>query len=434
MDELYADKVLPTANIQPTIHTRFPTEKISLVDHSIEKIEPCVIFPESTDLNQKSSIEFVIHESSQYYIDLSSLQLEVTLSLHLANGNVVPEAANVYFTNNLLSSLFPIRKSFINNVCVETQYSGHHIGRIKQLLYAKNDLTANRGQSRGLFVLDPTRLSSPLITATCDNNADRQTFAKKDLVHLKGYLEMDICGINMWLLDLLTYRLVLEAAPDNLVINSKDNATAYKIKIHSLKLHCNRIKPTHAGFLTATFFFQKSPFEYMFTRHIVHSELLAAGQSSLTINRPFTSRIPHLLYIFMVKQSGDTGAYNEDPGYYQTNGLTNYRIMIDGKLLIDQDLSPDNDAVSAYVNSLTAHNNSEYFVPFNMYTKGCFLLVVKTNHSQESEISFTRKGNLSIHLKFEGNIAENQIVYVIGKCHSAFEVTADRNIITNYSY
>ena len=108
--------------------------------------------------------------------------------------------------------------------------------------------------------------------------------------------------------------------------------------------------------------------------------------------------------------------------------------MIDGKLLIDQDLSPNNDAVSAYVNSLTAHNNSEYFVPFNMYTKGCFLLVVKTNHSQESEISFTRKGNLSIHLKFDENIAVNQVVYVIGKCHSTFEVTADRNIITNYSY
>ena len=183
---------------------------------------------------------------------MSSLQLEVTLSLHLANGNPVGEAEDVYFTNNLLSSLFPIRKSFINNVCVETQYSGHHIGRIKQLLYAKNDLTANRGQSRGLFVLDPARLSSPIVAATCNNNAHRKNFAKKDLIHLKGYLEMDICGINMWLLDLLTYRLVLEAAPDNLVINSKDNVTAYKIKIHSLKLHCNRIKPTHAGFLTAT--------------------------------------------------------------------------------------------------------------------------------------------------------------------------------------
>ncbi len=136
----------------------------------------------------------------------------------------------------------------------------------------------------------------------------------------------------------------------------------------------------------------------------------------------------------MVKQTGDTGAYNEDPFYYQTNGLINYRIMIDGKLLIDQDVLPENDAVSAYVNSLTAHNNSENFIPFNMYTKGSFLLVVKTNHSQESEVSFTRKGNLSIHLKFNANIAENQIVYVIGKCHSTFEVTADRNIVTNYSY
>ena len=89
-------------------------------------------------------------------------------SVHQPNSNAPQAGDALYLTNNLLSSLFPIRKSFINDVCVETQYSGHHIGRIKQLLYANNNLTANRGRSRGLFVLEPNRE----IAGTCGYNAD----------------------------------------------------------------------------------------------------------------------------------------------------------------------------------------------------------------------------------------------------------------------
>ena len=54
-------------------------------------------------------------------------------------------------------------------------------------------------------------------------NAVRVAFSKKPAIHLKGYMELDVCGINMWLLDLCTFRLELEVAPDNLVINAKDN-------------------------------------------------------------------------------------------------------------------------------------------------------------------------------------------------------------------
>ena len=136
---------------------------------------------------------------------------------------------------------------------------------------------------------------------------------------MKGYMELDVCGINMWLLDLCTFRLELEVGPDNLVINAKGADIVYHLKIGSLKLHCNRIKPMHAGFLNVSKRLQNSPLEYLFTRHLVHGELRAAGQSLLIIKSPFNSNIPHLLYVFMVKQSASTGSYTEDLCYYQTN-------------------------------------------------------------------------------------------------------------------
>ena len=433
MEDLLAQKILPTSYVQPTVHSRFPTGKISLVDHSIEKIQPCVIYPESTDLNARAPIDFIIHDSALYYIDLSSIQLEVSLSLKLPNGNAPAGAAQVYFTNNLLSSLFPIRKCFINNTCVETQYAANHIGRIKHLLNISNDLARNRGQSRGLFPLGSSRIASPITENVCNANVDRKTFSKNDVVTLKGHLELDISGCSMWLLDLCSFKLSLETASDKMLINAPAEGVAYQTKINSIKLHFNRIKPSSGGFINTTKLLQKSPIEYLFTKHVLHTELLAAGQSTITINRPFNNRIPHKIYLFMVKQDADNGAYTEDAGYYRTNGLNNYRIMIDGKTLVDQDVDANNGAVTAYVDSLNAHNN-DHFIPFDMYCKGCFLLVIKTNHSQNNELSFDQKGNLSIHLKFNNNMVDNQIIYTFGVVHTTFEITADRNCITNYSY
>ena len=108
--------------------------------------------------------------------------------------------------------------------------------------------------------------------------------------------------------------------------------------------------------------------------------------------------------------------------------------MIDGKQLINQDVDHANNAVAAFVNSLDAQDNSETFIPFEVFTEGCFVLSIKTNHSQQNELSFERKGNLAIHLKFANNMNTNQVVYVVGICHSSFEITADRNCITNYTY
>ena len=434
MEDASAEKLLPTAFITPTVHSKFPTEKLSLVDHSIEKIERCVVYPETSDLNQSAPFEFVLHDAASHYLDLGSLQLEVTLSLHLPNGDRPAVDAQVYYTNNLLSSLFPIRKCFINNVCVETQYAGNHLSRIKQLLNTNNTIVDNRGQSRGLFRIRSHQMGSPITENVCNANNDRKIFSKKELIHLKGYLDLDICNISMWLVDLCTFRLVLETAPDKLIINSNVDNIEYYTKINSIKLHFNRIRPSNGGFINTSKLLAKKPLEYLFTRHITHSELMAAGQNSIIINRPFNNRIPHKLYIFSVKQSADQGSFLEDPFYYQTNGLENYRLMIDGKLLVDQTVDVANGAVPSYVDSLEAQNNSENFIPYECFTNGCFLLSIKTNHSQENELSFEQKGNLSIFLKFAANLPVNQTIYVVGVCHSSFEITSDRNILTNYSY
>ena len=88
--------------------------------------------------------------------------------------------------------------------------------------------------------------------------------------------------------------------------------------------------------------------EYIIKRHVVKTEILPAGQSNLVFVRPFQSRIPAKLYIFMTKQEGDNGSYALDPFYYGHNNLINYKVLIDGVPLIDSDCSADEGMVKVY--------------------------------------------------------------------------------------
>ena len=69
------------------MHNKFPIDKLSYIDHSIDNIEHNIIYPESTDLEQQAPIEFVIHETAGHYIDLESIQIEVKLEILDVDGN-----------------------------------------------------------------------------------------------------------------------------------------------------------------------------------------------------------------------------------------------------------------------------------------------------------------------------------------------------------
>ena len=434
MEDVQADRLVATKQFSPTIHPMFPSDKTSFIDRSMEKIEPVIIYPEPGDLNSGGPITFMIHESSVFFIDLSSLQLEVKLEMQKADGAVVAGGDKAYFSNNLLSLLFPIRKVSINNQNVETQYSGAYIARLKHLLESDEHIVKSRGVTRGIFPLDANKESSPLSAGILAANATRQAWSKTTPIHLKGYLDLDICNVNKWLVDLCTVKIVLEPASDALCINSDAVDEAYRKMIKSIKLHVCRVQPTPSGFLSVTKHIQKNPCEYIFSRHIFHNEIVASGQSSVTITRPFLNRIPHLIYIFMVKQSADRGVYTEDVGFFQHNNITNYRIMQDGKVLAEQDLNAGQKYVNSFTESLIAHGNDDHFIPFDIYNKSGFLIAVRTNHSQAGELSFEQKGNLNCHFRFANPLAENTVMYLCGKVHSTFEITGDRECVTNYSY
>ena len=434
--ENLASKILPSNNFEATIHPLYPTTKVAYLDQSVESSVPCKIYPESSDISNGSPIEFVIHDCSEFYLDLSSIKLELGLRILDADGvrDGVLDATKIYFTNNLISALFPVVKVFINNTNVESQYYAHHIGNLNHIRDISNQLALNRGRASGVWPLEKLGVSGTITAAIADYNVTRKTFSKKDLVYVKGYLNIDIASSNKWLVDGTTVRIILDQAKADQIINAVDNLTHWNYEIRSIRLLVNRIRPTRAAFLNTSKYLQNHSMEYIFKQNIVHSQILAGGQTSLTINRPFNSKIPSLFHIFFVNQAAEQGSYKNDRFYYTTNRLGAYRVTINGRVLIEDEIQPGSDHMSVYEDSREACRAFDTFIPTDMYTHGSFVVSVRTNDSQPGELMYESSGNLVVFVNFTQAIAATQLCFVVGEFHSSYEITPDRQCLTNSSY
>ena len=435
--ENLSSKILPSSNIEPTVHPFYPANKVTYLDQSVESVVPCKIYPESSDISNGAPIEFVIHECSEFYIDLSSIKLEVNLRILDPDGGRdadAIDAAKIYFTNNLLSALFPVVKVFINNTNVESQYYAHHISNLNHIREIGNELALNRGRASGVWPLEKEGVGAATTADIADYNAKRKAFSKKDRVYLKGYLNIDIASSNKWLVDGTTVRIILDQSKAEQIINAENNNTAWNYEIRAVRLLVNRIQPTRAAFLNTSRYLQNHSMEYIFKQNIVHSQILAAGQTSLTINRPFNSKIPSLFHIFFVSQAAEQGSYKNDRFFYNTNNLGMYRVTINGRVLIEDEIQAGSDHISVYEDSREACRAFDNFIPTELYTHGSFVVSVRTNNSQPGELMYESSGNLVVFINFTQPIAATQLCFVVGEFHSSYEITPERQCLTNSSY
>ena len=97
------NRILPSHNFISTVHEDFPKiSKKTLFDASVNDARYCTYLPSNTDLSSLTSIEFNIDETSNQYIDLKSILIEIELELVDGAGlrdNVA--AGKVHFINNI---------------------------------------------------------------------------------------------------------------------------------------------------------------------------------------------------------------------------------------------------------------------------------------------------------------------------------------------
>ena len=429
-----SEKVLPSSNIEHAINEALPhLRKRHVIDGSFEKTFPHVIEKEPGDLRSKTPINFVIRDTAGLYLDLDSLHVEIELRTtdinFVRSEDVVNAAKKPFYINNIGQSIWSTIKVYINDVCVENNYHNVQLCNLRHLLTTSNVEADNYGIVQGVFrknTLTPEILDGALGNQDIVN---RIAFTKLNPIKMIAPLHLNIASCQKYLVDGCEVRVELQPIDAKLAIKAKAGQ-AFEYEILSAKLHCQKYKPYDSALISCNKYLLNNEIEYVVRRTIVHDEILNAGLSEHTINRPFGTFCPPKLYIWMTSLAAVSGVHKFNPYAWETFDLSNFSVKINGAEI-------DNCKVGgspnlAYHKSKLA-NGGDYFTPHPVYTNNSFFVVVDCRlQSDGNSLLLDSKGSLSITLRFGEELEGNVKVYVMGEVDSSFNVDNDRSITCNY--
>ena len=434
------ERVLPSQNIKSIINPNLPSlDQLMEIDSSIEHKKQLFVYPEPSDIQNRGPIEFVIHDSPGYYLEVSSILLDVKLQLRDADGaRANPDAWRAYFLNNLSQTLWSTIKVSLNGTNIESNYYNQQLSNLNHILTTPNIVVQERGQVQGAFPINPDTL-----TETLDGNhiavqdiVSRMAFSRADEIHLTAALQLDLSTATKFLPDGVTVKIILEPSQPQFVVKRTDLNGATKINhqfsISSARLHVTKVKPSDGVLISEAKRLSAKPFEYLIRRKVAVDKVFQAGASECSITRPFQAIIPNKLYIFMVNQAGARGSYHRHPYWYGDNTLQSYSVKVDGLEISGHEMGEG--LVQTYVESLRAHGE-DYFIPYSLYKRSCFVICVDTNQGSDlNTLAVERRGNLQISLRTRANIAQSLIVYVVGVLDSTFTIDENKTVTTHYQY
>ena len=431
---------LPSANIKTIINPSLPSLKqLMEVDGSIDHRKKVFIYPEPSDISNLGPIDFVIHETPGYYLDLSSVIVDVKLRLLNDNSNRDSIADwKSYFINNLSQTLWSTVKVSLNNTNIESNYYNQQLANLQHILSTPNIIVRERGTIQGAFEIEPTTISETVSAELIARPSivERISFAKQEVVHLTAPLQLDLSSATKYLFDGINMKITLEPSSPTFLIKRTNvegvTRINHKYTIDSIRLLITKVKPSDGVLISEAKRLINKPFEYVIRRNLVKDTVFPVGHSELTISRPFQSVVPNKLYVFMVKQTGARGSYHQHPFFYGPNNLQSYSVKLDGLEISGHETTAG--FVQTYFESLQAHGE-DYFIPYSLFKHSCFVICVDTNQgSSLNTLAVERRGNLQLSLHLSEPLAESLLVYVVGVVDSTFEIDTNKSVTTLYQY
>ena len=434
---------MPTSRYEPAIDSHFPrVNQTYPIDVSIARKSWVVLHPTNhdTDYLKDSFVEFMIDSEQGSFIDFGSFNIEYNLRLLKADGTPVAGDAALVLTNGLIHTLSTSRKLFLNTELIESDYQTNYTQYVNFLTTTDVETIIMQGKPMGYFheedVINATNEKAAFVAAGESYIPRRIKYAKQENIQLYGPLNLDIGKSNMMMIDRVNARLHLELADTSqLVLKASDDATIYKIKIFSVKLHFKRITPVENAYLELNTSLLSNNLEYNFERNLVYKTTVGINQRQVFLSQIFGTLIPNKLHIMMVNQKASIGDDKLNSHYFGHFKLDNIRVSANGLTMLDSDVSFTNKYSALYQRSTDALRTKAHSIPFGHFNTGRTIITVDCQNSETNSImQIEKRGRLEIHMKFSAPLAEAINIIILGTTVGSVELDKDRRVTTHYNY
>ncbi|XP_042855398.1 uncharacterized protein LOC122242213 [Penaeus japonicus] len=383
-----------------------------------------------------SYIEFRIPGVDGQLLDLSTLSIDMKITLSKEDGTTLTDVDHVVLTNGLSNTFFKSCTCYLNEQMVESNALYNYHSFIKMVTTISPDRIATLGRS--LYYFKDYNGSKGIIDTYTDeyftggNKLEKEIIkrCKQYGVSLTGPLLLDLASLDAYLLDGTDVRIRLEMANKAWVMNTHLDGQNYKIKIDSVRLLIDRVIPHASAIASMNNSLLTAPMQYTYNRTLYKTYILGSNQTNLLVELPFSQIIPQNLYMAIVDMNSMNGAYDRNGLYFQHADLSNTHITINGSTVYNIHSDFPNHTSSLYYATLeTLGLENDHTLAYDGFVKGRTICAFNfIPEDIENGIPLEKSGNMRISLTFKEGVNANRVIIFFANTTGVIEIDAHRHV------
>lgn len=434
----------PLTNYLTAVSEHFPqTNRTRIIESSIASRSKLDILPVNLDGNPSNNagisdsyIEFRVPGVPGQFLDLSTLSLELRVGVTKLDRSQLTEGDHVIFTNGLSNTMFKSCACYFNEQMVESNALFNYHAFLKMISTIPQDKIDSMG--RAAFFRRDYEDSKGIVSRYDEDYFTGSSKAEKTMIKdLKEHglsmaapLLSDISSLDAYLLDSVDVRVRLELANKSWILNSHQDASAFRFKLEMAKLWVDRVVPHSPALESLNQALSLKPLQYTYNRTLYKTYVLGSNQTSLVAELPFNQILPENLTMIVVDMDSIQGVMDKNGLYFQHADMSHIQITINGMTAYNINSTFPHHSAKLYYTTLEAlgleKHNSLTFEAFNKgRTVTHFNFVTE---DVQNGIPLEKSGNLRINLTFAKGHNQNRVVMFFADTTGIIEIDNYRHV------
>ena len=408
------------------------------------------VLPIST-LSENAPVEFLVPGSGAQYINLKDTRLYVNCHITLRDGSPLPEIpeidsepvkdeAIVSVTNNFLHSLWRQMDIFFGDKLVSSSGLNYpYKSYIDVLLNNGEDAKQSQLQAQMFYKDTGTYMddSDSYRGANEGLISRRSFFEKSGKVDMEGPIYADIFQAqSSLLLNGVDVRIKLWPSAINFALISANTNPNYKIVLDKVLLRVCKVTVSPSVFLEHEKLLQKTTAKYPYMKADITTRAIDKGQTFLSVENLFQSRIPAKLCVGIVATANYNGAYHLNPFRFKHANVNYMAAYVNGISMPGSPFEPDfsdnenyvREFLSIYQAAGKLGEDSGNFITRtdyrSDYTLYCFDIDPEAQYSLKKQ-----RGNFKLDIRLAEGAKENLTILLYALYPEIIEIDKTRNII-----
>ena len=300
----------------------------AFVQSDIERCYYEECFP-ITKLDDNGSVEFVVENASDKFIDLVNTYLKVKLKIVKGDGSDLEATDKVTLTNYPIGSIFSQVDVNLGGTIVSNSTNTYPYRAYLETLLNFSDDARKSQLTMGLFTKDTANNMNETDPEKENVGLKERNSYSRNVVELCGRLHSDLFSQGRLVINGVQLKIILNRQKENFMLMSENSG--FKVKLLNVTMVVRKVQLTQHKFTEIQKSLETTSAVYPINRIGVKSHSVASGLTSLNWDNAFVGQLPNKLFIMMTDNDAFTGVFKKNPYNFKHFNLSSIGVYVNGE-------------------------------------------------------------------------------------------------------